>query len=554
MGQSAKKISGILCVHCEQEIQTLNGETEHLENASKEEIAELKSEISNLKKQLYQVKKDIHDNEKHISIESLLVDSEEQVEKLRCWIRTILSRKNLPERGNSLDLYNSDDNMATITELANAIDGLLEFNRDRLYERYEKWKNKIQAERQNNLNLQGQILALQNNPLNIQQIGMVGYGPPIFYGPSRINVAPGAGQAPGREEAFGLVVSCLAGDALNWYNTRVKGRNWRCNNLSDNLGVATLTAVRALAARNGGAQIGGLNTAGEFQDKAAAEIGRIGAGIATGADIIPNEQQREQFIRSLNPMNQYNIRMMAKFYDTQDNITKALAEAEKFTLSQKSAPSSLPIFPTANPYADTNRSGGGMTKNEIEDLIKTTMASSQPQTAQQNTDLQSSIKSLQETMSQVTKTLDNSKKSANKRGKDLIIRRFLSELLRTKSNKQPENDYNYDPVNDITDSMAGMTLNSATINAIKSAVKSAVKKCSKCGRFGHTSRKCSVKKKKKSKKSKKGKVNLAIEPDSDSDSSSNTSSNDSSDSDSSSDDSSDSGGDITVNIAKTKKK
>jgi hypothetical protein len=108
------------------------------------------------------------------------------------------------------------------------------------------------------------------------------------------------------------------------------------------------------------------------------------------------EQQREQFIRGLNPMNQYNIRMMAKFYDTQDNITKALAEAEKYTLSQKSAPSSLPIFPTANPYADTNKSGGGMTKNEIENLIKTTMASSQPQ---QNTNLQSSIKSLQETMS-----------------------------------------------------------------------------------------------------------------------------------------------------------
>ncbi|GBC49130.2 hypothetical protein GLOIN_2v1789077 [Rhizophagus irregularis DAOM 181602=DAOM 197198] len=119
------------------------------------------------------------------------------------------------------------------------------------------------------------------------------------------------------------------------------------------------------------------------------------------------EQQREQFIRGLNTMNQYNIRMMAKFYDTQDNITKALAEAEKYTLSQKSEPSSFPIFPSANPYIDTNRSGGGMTKNEIEDLIKTTMASSQPQTAQQNTDLQSSIKSLQETMSRVTKTLDN---------------------------------------------------------------------------------------------------------------------------------------------------
>src|SRR5436305_1569156 len=183
---------------------------------------------------------------------------------------------------------------------------------------------------------------------------MVGYGPPIFYGrpgedpedwlrdmqryiiASRINVAPGAGQAAGREEAFGLVVSCLAGDALNWYNTRVKGKNWRCNNLSDNLGVADLNAVRVLGAGNGGNQIGGLN-----------------------------------------PMNQYNIRMMAKFYDTQDNITKALAEAEKYTLSQMNAPSSIPVFPAANPYVDTNRSGGGMTKNEIEDLIKITMASSQ---------------------------------------------------------------------------------------------------------------------------------------------------------------------------------
>ncbi|CAG8662177.1 11842_t:CDS:2 [Funneliformis mosseae] len=82
-------------------------------------------------------------------------------------------------------------------------------------------------------------------------------------------------------------------------------------------------------------------------------------------------------------------------------------------------------------------------------------------------------------MSRATKTLDNSKKSANKRGEDLIIRRFLSELLRTKSNKQPEDDYNYDSVDNITNSMAGMTLNSATIDAINSAVRSAVKKCTK---------------------------------------------------------------------------
>src|SRR5581483_8152230 len=145
-----------------------------------------------------------------------------------------------------------------------------------------------------------------------------------------------------------------------------------------------------------------------------------------------------------------------------------------------------------------------------------------------------------------------SKKTANKRGEDLIIRRFLSELLRTKSNKQPEDDYNYDPVDDITDSMAGMTLNSATINAIKSAVRSAVKKCTKCGRFGHTSRKCPRKKKKKSKKSKKDKVNFAIELDSDS-SSDDTSSSDSSDSDTDSSDSSDSETVLNVKMDKLKK-
>src|SRR3954463_6464535 len=94
------------------------------------------------------------------------------------------------------------------------------------------------------------------------------------------------------------------------------------------------------------------------------------------------EQQREQFIRGLNHMNQYNIRMMAKFHDTQDNITKALAEAEKFTLSQQSASSSFPIFPAANPYAETNKSG--MSKTEIENLIKTTVASSGPQQLQQS--------------------------------------------------------------------------------------------------------------------------------------------------------------------------
>src|ERR1044071_7020305 len=56
--------------------------------------------------------------------------------------------------------------------------GLLEYNRDRLYERYEKWKIKTHDARQNILNLQGQILALQNNPPN--QVNMAGIPHPYF--------------------------------------------------------------------------------------------------------------------------------------------------------------------------------------------------------------------------------------------------------------------------------------------------------------------------------------------------------------------------------------
>src|SRR6266542_2669682 len=376
------------CVRCEQEIQTLNVEIERLENASKEKIAELKSEISSLKKQLYQAKKDICNNEKHISsIESQLVDSEEQVEKLRCQIRIISSRKNLPERGNSPDLYNSDDNMATIIELVNAIDGfvdnrathidirldqikrttrqicqkyntlqqdlvrkqrrrydaeaerdneiirrqlaegveqraiadlhqlwtnarnqvnrmldnitgkrtrigvlvqekfalqllyqrnahhlqrsrgdigLLEFNRDRLYKRYEKWKNKTQAERQNILNLQGQILALQNNPPN--QINMAGIPHPWFDWDDSIpdflaqlrldlhnrGIDPNdnvAGPPTGRDNAIGHLRGCMRGRTLEWFDDEITTKqNWELTNLLDNTGQANLVAVNGRTA------------------------------------------------------------------------------------------------------------------------------------------------------------------------------------------------------------------------------------------------------------------------------------------------------------------
>ncbi|GBC07750.1 hypothetical protein RclHR1_07680004 [Rhizophagus clarus] len=375
---------------CEQEIQVLNREIERPENALKEEIVELKSEISSLKSRLYQAKKD--------------------VDRLQCQIRVITSRKNTPERENSSDLYNPNINLeiANITELANAIDGYVKnrtTTRNILIDQIKRATRQVR--RKENILYQDLIckqrrrydvkaeqdLAITRSDLAEaamgRVVGMVGYRPPIFYGrpgenpknflkdfqryvvANQINVTPGAGQAARRAET---------------------------------LGVANLTAVRTLAAGNGGGQVGGLNTAGQFQGKVTAEIGRIGAGTATGADIIsdgmwdenwsiagseptnnasvasnagggfpavtiaPNitlvfgqlmqgdmgieeffarikkigklaemtpEQQKEQLIRGLSLMNQYNLRMIAKFHDTHDNIVDVLAEAEKFTLSQK---------------------------------------------------------------------------------------------------------------------------------------------------------------------------------------------------------------------------
>ena len=259
------------------------------------------------------------------------------------------------------------------------------------------------------------------------------------------------------------------------------------------------------------------------------------------------KQQREQFIRGLSPMNQYNLRMMAKFHDTQDNITEALAEAEKFTLSQQSASSSFPIFPAANPYVETNKSG--MTKTEIESLIKNTIASSEPQQPQQVASSQ----------------FQPHPAGPYKNLRDENIGRFISWITGETPEFTPVPNPELPPKPkkkveiDSDEELAGLTKRQLSLHVAK-AVKKAVKtqqRCSNCNRTGHNSRKCTRKKKKKN-KSKKAKVNLAtIDAGSDSDSDSNTSndsSDDSSDSDTGSSVSSDSEGDITVNIAKSKKK
>ncbi|CAJ0846930.1 3714_t:CDS:2, partial [Entrophospora sp. SA101] len=531
--------------------------------------------------------------------------------------------------------------------------GLLEFNRDCIVNELEIAEDDINDQNRiiNILN-QENLLLRDNIHINNQHIGMVGYGPPIYRGnpgedpedflrdfqryvvASRINITPGAGGVAGRAEADGLFESCLEGPALNWYETNIKGKNWKCNNLSDNLGVATLTAVRTLGAGNGGNQIGGLNTANQFRGKAAEEIGRIGAGIAAGINIIPNvtwdedwsiaggeptnnapvapnagggfpnnvtiapgiklgqkiyrlrnfyttveaqkqmavfgqimqgslqveefsnkikkigklagmspQQQREQFIRGLSPMNQYNIRMMAKFNDTMENITSALAEAEKYTLAQEHTQSSFPVFPMSESRGKDNYSSNtGMSKSEIENLIKSMIPSSEPQ----ETQIRPKESVIQSASSQSRPQPPGTYKNIQDRNMESFLQWIYGEIPefipvpapplppkpQIKNNGNSSKNAETDSDDELANRMNKLSINKAISKGIQAGVhavrKSSQHRCSLCNKTGHNSRNCTKYKKRKSKNKskKKGKVNLVnVNPTSDS--SSGSSDNDS---------------------------
>jgi len=148
--------------------------------------------------------------------------------------------------------------------------GLLEYNRDMLYGRYEKWKNKTRAEHQNILNLQAQILALQNNPPN--QINMAGIPHPYFDWNDSIpdflaqlrlelekrGIDPAGAGANGRAQALGHLRACMRGRTLEWFDEEITTKtNWELTNLTDGIGQANLVAVNGRTALQIGAD--GLN-------------------------------------------------------------------------------------------------------------------------------------------------------------------------------------------------------------------------------------------------------------------------------------------------------
>ncbi|PKB94289.1 hypothetical protein RhiirA5_439134, partial [Rhizophagus irregularis] len=109
-----------------------------------------------------------------VQLEEQLAESEERVEKLRSRIkshgRDFSSEENSPVRGNSPDKYNSDTNldMATITELANAIDGYLENETTHRAILVDQIKRSTRQLRRRDNNLQQDLIQEQRNRRNAE--------------------------------------------------------------------------------------------------------------------------------------------------------------------------------------------------------------------------------------------------------------------------------------------------------------------------------------------------------------------------------------------------
>ncbi|CAJ0641266.1 9490_t:CDS:2 [Entrophospora sp. SA101] len=356
--------------------------------------------------------------------------------------------------------------------------GLLEFNRDRIVNELEIAEDDINDQNRIINILNQEIFALQNNNphINNNRTGMVGYELKKFHGSptedpeehieefrlwlvgSGIDV--GAGHA-NRINAHGVFIASLKGDAKDWYERTIHGKNWELRNLLDNTAQANLAAVQG---RNAG-QIGvqALNRANgqngnvvipahtvfdedwSFADgrptdrlpnapntntgntvvvpgirlgqvlywfktnypTVTAEKQRVlfGSTVQGGEPVgrfysnlrrlarlagIDERQIRLQFIRGLSPANQIEVRRLG-LEKSVDNLLPNLEEIERYTAEQLSGAYLHPISDlTSTKKSVTNYYGNkdnvsvnpGMSKSEIENLIKSMISSSEPQETQ----------------------------------------------------------------------------------------------------------------------------------------------------------------------------
>ncbi|GES80360.1 hypothetical protein GLOIN_2v1886689 [Rhizophagus clarus] len=324
---------------------------------------------------------------------------------------------------------------------------LAEFNRAWVFNRYQKWKAREINSRQNILNLQGQIFALQNN---LPHIGMAGYAPKRF-----------------------------SDEASRWAEDKLKGKKWRLNHVKCGNALANMAAVVALNNANITAAM--INTPDD-EDWSLAGGYPIDAGTATntpngalnnnnpivlpdinisqviywfkrnyptvireqqelifgtltqGSDSVRNyyrkidkyarwarisdREKRIQFIRGLSPENKLEMKRLGLNRPLDDDLIETLEEieTERNNLLLGEDIYNQPATKT-KPKTSSHQ---GITTEDVDRIVNSRIQALQQPPAVQSpasssgqenitkADLQEAIaKSFQETMSRATKTLDN---------------------------------------------------------------------------------------------------------------------------------------------------
>src|SRR3954451_4902913 len=158
-------------------------------------------------------------------------------------------------------------------------------------------ENKTQVERQNILNLQAQIFALQNN---FPHIGMAGYAPKKFSGradedideyikdyrlyltASNITTA----NASGKQRALELFRSCMTGEASRWVEDKLMGKKWRLNHVRCGNALANIGAVVGL---NNAQITAAMINAPDGTPPSALPVGATGATVISAHNVHADE-------------------------------------------------------------------------------------------------------------------------------------------------------------------------------------------------------------------------------------------------------------------------
>ncbi|CAG8635416.1 1572_t:CDS:2 [Paraglomus brasilianum] len=393
------------------------------------------------------------------------------------------------------------------------------------------------------------------------------------------NYDPGAGHNM-RMRIHGIFENCLEGDAKDWYEGRIKNKNWELQNITANTGVVTLNAINALTnnqiraidvarfrvpphsvwdedwitsggqptdlapnppnAGNNGNVVAPSITIGQGNDPVNRFYSKLKRLIKQAYPALAEANQeeliRQQFFKRISHDNKLEVTRIGLEHPISTLIRK-LEEIERrkaeLMLGQYD-PNSHPVTSHSRSTANTKdsyiTSNTGITETEVRNLVKSMMLSEQSQpistqlAPQQIQPPQPSQLSQPSQPSQLSKPYYGPQPSGTYQTPDLPPKPQIKKA-------------EVDSDEELSNHMSKLSINKAISRQVKKEIKRLSQhRCSNCGRTGHNSRNCKYKKRRSKNRSKKtGSVNKVTvdsssEPGSDTDSSDNDSSDNNSDS------------------------